>query len=143
VPSPFDSWLVLRGIRTLPWRMRAHCANALAVATFLSQHPGVERTHYPGLAGDPGHAVASAQMSAAGGMVSFVVPGGRAQAFDVAARLRVFTRATSLGGPESLVEHRASIEGPETRAPEGLLRLSIGLEHPDDLVADLRAALGG
>ena len=143
VPSPFDSWLVLRGIRTLPWRMRAHCSNAAAVAAFLAGHPRVERVHYPGLASDPGHAVASAQMAEPGGMLSFVVRGGRAEAFDVAARLRLFIRATSLGGPESLVEHRASIEGPETRAPEGLLRLSIGLEHADDLVADLRRALDG
>jgi len=143
VPSPFDSWLVLRGIRTLPWRMRAHCGNASAVAAFLSEHPRVERVHYPGLPGDPGYGVASRQMSAAGGMLSFVVPGGRARAFDVAARLRLFTRATSLGGPESLVEHRASVEGAGSRAPEGLLRLSIGLEHSDDLIADLRQALGG
>jgi cystathionine gamma-synthase len=142
VPSPFDSWLVLRGIRTLPWRMRAHCSNAATVAAFLSEHPRVERVHYPGLRGDQGYSVASRQMSAAGGMLSFVVPGGRARAFDVAARLRLFTRATSLGGPESLVEHRASVEGATSRAPEGLLRLSIGLEHSDDLIADLRQALG-
>jgi cystathionine gamma-synthase len=142
VPSPFDSWLVLRGIRTLPWRMRAHCSNAAAVAAFLSSHPRVERVHYPGLPSDPGHAVARAQMDEPGGMLSFVVRGGRAEAFDVAARLKLFIRATSLGGPESLVEHRASIEGPGTRAPEGLLRLAIGLEHPDDLVDDLRQALG-
>ncbi|HVR71681.1 MAG TPA: aminotransferase class I/II-fold pyridoxal phosphate-dependent enzyme [Vicinamibacteria bacterium] len=143
VPSPFDCWLVLRGVRTLPWRMRAHCDNAAAVAASLSGHRRVQRVHYPGLPDDPGHAVASAQMKAPGGMLSFVVAGGRAEAFEVAARLRVFTRATSLGGPESLVEHRASVEGPNTRAPEGLLRLSIGLEHPDDLVADLAQALGG
>jgi cystathionine gamma-synthase len=142
VPSPFDSWLVLRGIRTLPWRMRAHCSNAGAVAAFLSEHPRVERVHYPGLPRDPGYGVASRQMSAAGGMLSFVVPGGRARAFEVAARLQLFTRATSLGGPESLLEHRASVEGAGSRAPEGLLRLSIGLEHPDDLIADLRQALG-
>ena len=141
VPSPFDCWLVLRGIRTLPWRMRAHCDNALAVARFLSTHPGVERVYYPGLPGDPGHEVAAKQMAAAGGMLSFVVAGGRARAFEVAARLRLFTRATSLGGPESLIEHRASIEGVRTRAPEGLLRMSVGLEHPDDLVADLGQAL--
>ncbi len=142
VPSPFDSWLVLRGVRTLPWRMRAHCSNAAAVAAFLSSHPRVERVHYPGLPNDPGYAVATRQMAAAGGMLSFIVPGGRQEAFAVAARLRLFTRATSLGGPESLVEHRASVEGPETRAPEGLLRLSIGLEHPEDLIADLTSALG-
>ena len=141
VPSPFDCWLVLRGIRTLPWRMRGHCANAAAVASFLSQHRGVERVHYPGLSGDPGHAIAASQMDAPGGMLSFVVGGGRAGALDVAARLRVFTRATSLGGPESLIEHRASVEGPATRAPEGLLRVSVGLEHADDLVEDLAQAL--
>lgn len=141
VPSPFDCWLVLRGIRTLPWRMRAHCSNAAAVAAFLAEHPRVERVHYPGLPSDPGYPLASSQMAAAGGMLSFVVAGGRAQAFAVAARLRLFTRATSLGGPESLVEHRASVEGAGTRAPEGLLRLSIGLEHPEDLIADLGDAL--
>jgi len=140
-PSPFDSWLVLRGIRTLPYRMRGHCANAAAVASFLAGHPRVERVHYPGLPTDPGYAIASRQMAAAGGMLSVVVKGSRAEAFDLAARLRLFTRATSLGGPESLIEHRASVEGPATRAPEGLLRLSIGLEHPDDLVADLAQAL--
>lgn len=142
VPSPFDSWLALRGIRTLPWRMRAHCDNAATVATFLSTHPRVERVHYPGLPTDAGHAVAAKQMAAGGGMLSFIVRGGRREAFDVAAQLKLFTRATSLGGPHSLVEHRASIEGPHTRAPEGLLRLSIGLEHPEDLVADLAQALG-
>jgi cystathionine gamma-synthase len=142
VPSPFDSWLVLRGIRTLPWRMRAHCSNAAAVAAFLSEHPRVQRVHYPGLPSDPGYKVASTQMLAGGGMLSFVVSGGRSEAFAIAARLQLFARATSLGGPESLVEHRASIEGPDTRAPEGLLRLSIGLEHRDDLIADLGQALG-
>ncbi len=143
VPSPFDSWLVLRGIRTLPWRMRAHCSNAAAVAAFLAEHPRVERVHYPGLRSDPGYQIASTQMTEPGGMLSFVVPGGQPQAFAVAARLRLFARATSLGGPESLVEHRASVEGPGTRAPQGLLRLSIGLEHPEDLIADLSQALGG
>jgi cystathionine gamma-synthase len=143
VPSPFDSWLVLRGIRTLPVRMRVHCSNAAAVAGFLAGDRRVERVHYPGLPSDPGYQLASSQMAAPGGMVSFVVPGGRAGAFGVAARLRLFARATSLGGPESLVERRASIEGSGTRAPEGLLRLSVGLEHPDDLVADLDQALSG
>ena len=143
VPSPFDCWLVVRGIRTLPCRMRAHCANAAAIAAFLARHPGVERVHYPGLPDDPGHAVAARQMDAPGGMLSFVVPGGRERAFAVAARLRLFTRATSLGGPESLIEHRASVEGEGTRAPEGLLRVSVGLEHPDDLIADLDQALAG
>lgn len=141
VPSPFDCWLILRGIRTLPYRMRAHSENAQRVATFLSQHPGVEVVHYPGLAAHPGHEIAARQMSLPGGMVSFQVHGGRDEAMGVAARMRLFTRATSLGGPESLVEHRASIEGPETRTPESLLRLSIGLEHPDDLIDDLAQAI--
>jgi cystathionine gamma-synthase len=141
IPGPFDCWLTLRGIRTLPARMRVHCENARRVAAFLATHPGVERVHYPGLPGDPGHRVASKQMRDFGGMLSLVVPGGRQRAFAVAARLRLFTRATSLGGPESLVEHRASVEGPATRTPEGLLRLSIGLEHPDDLIEDLAQAL--
>lgn len=143
VPSPLDCWLVLRGIRSLPCRMRAHCAGAAALAARLAHDPRIERVHYPGLPTDPGHAVASRQMRLFGGMLSVVVPGGRAGAFALAGRLKLFTRATSLGGPESLVEHRASIEGPATRAPEGLLRLSVGLEHPDDLVADFEAALSG
>jgi cystathionine gamma-synthase len=141
VPSPFDCWLTLRGIRTLPVRMRVHCDNAKRVAAFLAGHPDIERVHYPGLSADPGHAVAARQMADFGGMLSAVVPGGRERALTVAARLRLFTRATSLGGPESLVEHRASIEGPGTRTPEGLLRFSIGLEHPDDLIDDLAQAL--
>lgn len=141
VPAPFDCWLALRGLRTMPARMRMHTANALTLARFLERHPNVERVHYPGLPADPGHAVALRQMPAFGGMLSFVVPGGRARAFEVANRLRLFTRATSLGGPESLIEHRASVEGSASRAPEGLLRVSVGLEHPDDLCADLQQAL--
>lgn len=141
VPSPFDSWLILRGIRTLPWRMRAHSENAMAVARALEGHARLERVHYPGLESDPGHEIARRQMQAFGGMLSIVVRGERADAFAVANRLHLFARATSLGGPESLVEHRASIEGEKTRAPEGLLRLSIGLEHPDDLIEDLLQAL--
>jgi len=141
VPSPFDCWLVLRGIRTLPWRMRAHSANAQRIAEFLASHPRVERVQYPGLPAHPGHDVASRQMSGFGGMLSVQVRGGASGAMLVAARLRVFTRATSFGGTESLVEHRASIEGPGTRTPDDLLRLSIGLENADDLVEDLDQAL--
>jgi cystathionine gamma-synthase len=141
VPSPFDCWLVHRGIRTLPYRMRGHCDNAGAVARFLGGHPRVEAVHYPGLESDPGHAVARRQMSRFGGLVSFQVRGGAPAALAVLSRVRLFTRATSLGGPESLIEHRASVEGPGTRTPPGLLRCSIGLEHPDDLVEDLNQAL--
>jgi cystathionine gamma-synthase len=141
IPSPFDCWLIMRGIRTLPYRMRAHSDNALKVATFLSTHASVSAVHYPGLPQDAGHAVAQAQMIAFGGMLSFEVFGGRTEALQAAAGVTLFTRATSLGGPESLIEHRASVEGPHTRAPEGLLRCSIGLEHADDLIADLDAAL--
>lgn len=142
VPSPFDCWLVRRGIRTLPYRMRAHSDHALAVATFLAGHPRVEAVHYPGLATHPGHPVAARQMSQFGGMLSFQVRGGPADALAVAARVRVFVRATSFGGTESLVEHRASIEGPSTTTPANLLRLSVGLEHPHDLIEDLTRALG-
>jgi cystathionine gamma-synthase len=123
--------------------MRAHCEGALAVARFLESHPGVARVHYPGLESHPGHAVAARQMHGFGGMLSFEVHGGRAEAMALTGRLRLFTRATSLGGPESLIEHRASIEGAATRAPEGLLRVSIGLEHADDLIDDLTRALDG
>jgi cystathionine gamma-synthase len=142
VPSPFECWLVLRGIQSLPYRMRGHTANAGAVAGFLAEHPRVEAVHYPGLPGHPGHAIAARQMRQFGGMLSFQVRGGAEAALGVAARVRLWTRATSLGGPESLVEHRASVEGPHTRTPANLLRLSVGLEHPDDLIADLEQALG-
>ena len=143
VPSPFESWLVMRGIRTLPYRMRAHSANALAIARFLAAHPRIEHVYYPGLEADEGFAVASQQMSLPGGMLSFLLRGAdRAETVAMSARLRIFTRATSLGGPESLIEHRASIEGPRTRAPENLLRVSVGLEHHEDLIADLEQALG-
>ena len=141
VPSPFECWLTLRGVSTLPWRMRAHCANAVAVAEFLQQHSAVECVHYPGLPDHPGHEIASRQMLAWGGMLSFQVRGGRDAAMKVAARLELFTRATSLGGPHSLIEHRASIEGRDTKTPQNLLRASIGLENADDLIGDLRHAL--
>ena len=141
VPSPFDCWLVLRSLRTLPYRMRAHCENAAQVAAFLETQPQVERVHYPGLASHPGHEVAAKQMQTFGGMLSFEVVGGEAAAMNVAANVQLFTRGTSLGGVESLIEHRASIEGPESTTPAGLLRVSVGLEHPDDLIVDLAQAL--
>ena len=113
--------------------MRGHCDNAEAVARFLAGDPRVQEVHYPGLERNPGHAVAARQMRRFGGMLSFEVGGGATAALAVLSRVRLFTRATSLGGTESLMEHRASVEGPESRTPPGLLRLSIGLEHPDDL----------
>ena len=142
VPSPFDCWLTLRGIDTLPWRVRAQSANAMKVARFLAAHHAVEKVHYPGLSEHPGHKVAARQMSAFGGMLSFEVRGSRETALGVAAKCKLFIRATSLGGAHSLIEHRASVEGPDTRTPQNLLRLSIGLEHSDDLIADLAHALG-
>jgi cystathionine gamma-synthase len=143
IPSPFDCWLVRRSLTTFPWRVRGQTENAARIAEFLSQHPKVERTLYPGLPSHPGHEIAKRQMRGGfGAMVSVCVRGGRAEAFEFAARLQLFVRATSLGGVESLVEHRASVEGPNTATPENLLRLSIGLEHSDDLIADLDRALG-
>ena len=141
VPSPFDCWLVMRSLPTLPYRMQAHCANAAKVAQFLQQHNRVSVVHYPGLADNAFHAVAAKQMSGFGGMLSFEVKGGKDAAMALAANVEIFTRATSLGGVESLIEHRASIEGPESRTPQGLLRVSVGLENADDLIDDLAGAL--
>jgi len=137
VPSPFDCWLILRGMRTLPWRMRAHSENALKIAEFLARHPKVKHVHYPGLHSHPRHKIALKQMSASGGMLSLEVQDGYDAAMQVAAKTKIFIRATSLGGVESLIEHRASIEGPGTISPEGLLRLSIGLENAVYLIEDL------
>jgi len=143
VPSPFDCWLVLRSLATLPYRVRAQAANALRVAGFLETHARVESVHYAGLAQHPGHPVAARQMREGfGGVVSFQVRGGVQEAMAVATRVRLFTRATSLGGVESLIEHRASMEGPLSRTPANLLRLSVGLEHAADLLEDLDQALG-
>jgi cystathionine gamma-synthase len=142
VPSPFDCWLILRGMRTLPWRMRAHSENGMKVAEFLAQHRKVESVHYPGLCSHPGYEIARRQMSMFGGMLSFQVKDGGDAAMSLAAKTKIFIRATSLGGVESLIEHRASIEGPGTTSPENLLRLSIGLENADDLIEDLDQALG-
>jgi cystathionine gamma-synthase len=143
VPSPFDCWLSLRGIETLPCRVRVHSENAMALAQFLARHPNVEAVHYPGLPSHPGHDAAARQMRGGfGGMLSFQVRGGREEAMAAAARCELFIRATSLGGTHSLIEHRASIEGPDTKTPQNLLRVSVGLEHIDDLTADLTHALG-
>ncbi len=141
VPSPFECWLAARGVRTLPWRVRAQVENARQVAEFLSSHRKVEAVHYPGLKTHPAYELARRQMSMPGAMLSLQVRGGRDAAIQFTNRLKVFTRATSLGGTESLIEHRHSIEGPETRAPENLLRVSVGLEHAQDLIEDLDQAL--
>lgn len=141
VPSPFDCWLVLRGLQTLPYRVRAQSASAQALAEFLSQHPAIEQVLYPGLGEHPGHAIAKRQMKGYGGLLSIQIKGGQSAAMAVAARVQLFTRATSFGGGHSLIEHRASIEAPGTQTPPNLLRLSVGLEHPDDLRADLEQAL--
>ena len=142
VPSPFDCWLTLRGVSTLPLRVRAHSENAMKVARFLAGHRAVERVLYPGLAEHPAHDIAARQMCGGfGGMLSAQVRGGREQAMAVAAKVRVFTRATSLGGPHSFIEHRASIEGKQSKTPQNLLRMSIGLENAEDLIEDLDQAL--
>jgi cystathionine gamma-synthase len=143
VLSPFDCWLILRGVQTLVPRVRLHCENARRVAEFLSTHPAVSLVHYPGLPTDPGHAIACRQMRDFGGMLSFEIRGGREEAFAMTSRLKLIVRATSLGGTHSLIEHRASIEGTFSRSPESLLRLSVGLEGAEDLIADLDQALQG
>ncbi len=140
-PSAFDCWLLTRSLPTLPWRVRAQSEHAARIADFLAGHPAVAEVMYPGLEGHPGHLIAARQMSAFGAMLAFRVAAGRRAAMAITERTRLFTRATSLGGVESLIEHRASVEGPDSGVPEDLLRLSVGLEHPDDLVADLAAAL--
>jgi cystathionine gamma-synthase len=142
VLGPFDCWLLRRSIATLGLRVRAQCKNALRVAEYLAAHSAVAQVYYPGLAQHPGHAVAAAQMPGGfGGVLSVCMAGGSAAAFDTARRTRFFTRATSLGGVESLIEHRASIEGAGSSTPENLLRLSIGIEDAEDLIDDLAEAL--
>ena len=151
VPSPFDSWLVLRGVKTLAVRMRQHCENAQRVAEFLSEHPRVQRVYYPGLASHPDHALAKRQMRDFGGMVSFAFAGTRDDVDGFVRRLRVFALAESLGGVESLCCHPASMthgsipqaEREKRGVTDTLLRLSVGIEDADDLIADLRQALDG
>jgi cystathionine gamma-synthase len=141
VLAPFNAWLTLRGVRSLPARMAWHCRNARAVAEFLASHKRVERVNWPGLEHHPNHAIAAHQMRDFGGMLSVQIRGGREAALAVAAKVQLFTNATSLGGCESLIEHRASVEEPNPVSPDNLLRVSVGLEHPDDLIADFRQAL--
>jgi cystathionine gamma-synthase len=146
VPGPMDCYLALRGLKTLAVRMRAHCENARAIAAFLAGHPKVTAVHYPGLAAHPGHGIAARQMSDFGGMVSFEVASDE-EALDLVTRTELFFLAESLGGVESLIEipgpmTHASVAGSPLEAPGNLIRLSVGIEHPDDLIADLSRALG-
>jgi cystathionine gamma-synthase len=147
VAGPFDAWLTLRGLKTLPIRMDRHCDNAEKVVDFLSGHPAVTHVYYPGLPEHPGHAIAARQMKRFGGMVSFRVSGGEPQALSVCERTEVFTLAESLGGIESLIEHpgrmtHASVAGTSLEVPADLVRLSVGIETAEDLIADLDRALG-
>lgn len=142
VPAPFDCWLLLRSLATLPVRIRAQSATAADLAAWLAAHPRVEKVFYPGLPSHPGHAIATRQMAAPGAMISFLVCGDFAATSTVAGRLQLITRATSLGGVESLIEHRKLAEGPGSTTPDNLLRFSVGLEHADDLRLDLQQALG-
>src|SRR6185437_6836903 len=140
IPSPMDCYYLARSMKTLPYRIRGHVHNAQLLAEFLELHPKIESVMYPGLPSHPQHEIAREQMSGFGGMLSFCVKGGEAEARRVINNLKLITRATSLGGVESLVEHRATVEGPDTKTPFNLLRVSVGLEHIDDLVADLTHA---
>jgi cystathionine gamma-synthase len=148
VAGPFDSWLVLRGVKTLGVRMDRHCDNAEAVVELLLEHPSVVEVRYPGLAMHPGHEVARRQMKRFGGMVSFRVEGGVSAALGVCERTEVFTLGESLGGVESLIEHpgrmtHASVAGSPLEVPDDLIRLSVGIETAADLLADLDRALKG
>jgi cystathionine gamma-synthase len=146
VPGPFDSWLVLRGLKTLAVRMRAHESNAIAIARFLEEHPAVDRVIYPGLPAHPQYALARRQMQGFGGMISTVLRGGAPAANELVTRTKLFTLAESLGGVESLIEipaamTHASVAGSPLEVPAGLVRLSVGIEDQEDLLADLEAAL--
>ncbi|HEY0897637.1 MAG TPA: aminotransferase class I/II-fold pyridoxal phosphate-dependent enzyme, partial [Sphingobacteriaceae bacterium] len=140
VPSPFDCYMIVRGAKTLPYRMRGHVENGLKLAEYLHDHPQIEQVFYPGLKDHPGYGTAQKQMSGPGGMMSFLVKSGEADARKLVKLVKVFTNATSLGGVESLMEHRASAEGPDTKTPKNLIRVSVGLENIDDLITDLDQA---
>lgn len=141
VPSPFDAWMLCRSIRSFPYRMRAHNENASQLATFMTRLPGIEEVFYPGLVSHPGHKIAKTQMRAFGGMISFLVSDGEPAAKKMVASSRIIKAATSLGGIESIWEHRKSTEGPLSQTPDNLIRLSVGLEHIDDLKLDLQQTL--
>jgi cystathionine gamma-synthase len=141
VLGAFESWLLLRGMRTLAIRFERASENALRIAQHFETHPKIDAVLYPGLESHPGYAIAKKQMTNGfGGMLSLCVKGGAAEAKAIATRLKLFISATSLGGVESLVEHRASVEGPMSQVPANLLRLSVGIEDVDSLIADLEQA---
>lgn len=143
VLGPFEAWLLLRGMRTLFLRFEKASQTALRIARHLEHHPRLERVLYPGLETHPGHEIAKRQMTNGfGGMLSLLVKEGADAARQIAGRARLFVRATSLGGVESLIEHRATVEGPYSAVPQNLLRLSIGIENPEELIADLEQSLG-
>lgn len=141
VPSPFDCYLLSRSIKTLPYRMKGHNENAIALANYLEDHPAIERVYYPGLESHPQYEIARKQMKGFGGMLSVLVKGGADEAHKVVNKVHLFAQATSLGGVESLIEHRYSVEGPDSKTPQNLIRISVGLEHIDDLIADIDQAL--
>ncbi|MCY1525769.1 Cystathionine gamma-synthase [compost metagenome] len=141
VPSPFDCFLLLRSLKTLSYRIHGHCENAMKIAVYLENHPKVEAVYYPGLKSHPQYAIGKSQMRGFGGMLSVLIREGSVAARKVVNTVKLFAQATSLGGVESLIEHRASVEGPDTKTPQNLIRISVGLEHADDLIADLEQAL--
>ncbi|HKJ34001.1 MAG TPA: PLP-dependent transferase, partial [Balneolales bacterium] len=141
VPSPFDCWLLQRSIRSLPYRMRGHSENAQKIAEFLENHAKVEAVYYPGLKSHEGHDIAAREMSGFGGMISFEYKGSEEAALKVVAKSRLIIRATSLGGVESTWEHRKSSEGALSPTSPRLIRMSVGLEHPDDLIEDIAQSL--
>ena len=144
MPGAFESWLLLRGMRTLFVRINAAMNNAMTIAEFLHEHPAIEVVLYPGLPSHPGHDIAKGQMKGGfGSLLSFLVNGDSSAALTVAGRLQLITSATSLGGVETLIEHRHTLEPQENAIPENLLRLSVGVEHVDDLIDDLDQALRG
>ncbi len=141
VPSPFDCWLIARGIQTLHLRIMKQTENAFKLAHFLDKHPKIEKVYYPGLRSHPQHLIATKQQKGFGAMISVLINGNEEESFKISTKLKYFTAATSLGGVESLVEHRKSVEGENSTTPANLLRISVGIEHIDDLIADWKNVL--
>jgi len=141
VVSPFESWMLVRSVKSLVARMRMHCDNTRQIAQFLKSHPKIQGVFYPGLPESPGHQIAKAQMSDFGGMLSILIDGKKEQIMKGISKARLISVATSLGGVESLWEHRQSSEGPTSKTPENLVRISIGIEHPEDLMEDIDQVL--